>query len=212
MALHLFFFTLWMSRYMTKPTKWPIHPAKTQISLGDRPVWPESSLCALWVVKDPVLLHADSEASDQTGRMPKLIWVFAGHTRHLFVLSCAGSLWYHVHELLYHAKNRSNQISVKWSQTRHFLDIRPALWPKNNCKTDTCFCLEFFIGILMSFRINFRKFQYYFSTSEYSLHHLLYHLSHSMTKPTKWPVCPAKTSINLCISHSLIRVSCALNG
>ena len=27
------------SRLMTKPTKWPVRPAKTQISLGIRPVW-----------------------------------------------------------------------------------------------------------------------------------------------------------------------------
>ena len=32
-----------MSRLMTKPTKWLVRPAKTQISLGIRPVWSESS-------------------------------------------------------------------------------------------------------------------------------------------------------------------------
>ena len=31
---------------MTKPTKWSVRPAKTQISLGIRPVWSESSLSA----------------------------------------------------------------------------------------------------------------------------------------------------------------------
>ena len=70
------------SRIMTKPTKWHVRPAKTQISLGIRPVWSESSLCAQWVVMDTSFLHADSEDSDQTGRMPRLIWVFAGHTCH----------------------------------------------------------------------------------------------------------------------------------
>ena len=35
------------------------------------------------VLKDPNFLHADSEDSDQTGRMPRLIWVFAGRTCHL---------------------------------------------------------------------------------------------------------------------------------
>ena len=55
-------------------------PAKTQISLGIRPVWSESSLCARGVAKDPMFLHADSEDSDQTGRIPRLIWVFAGRT------------------------------------------------------------------------------------------------------------------------------------
>ena len=38
-----------------------VRPAKTQISLGIRPVWSESSLCAQWVAKDPSFLHADSE-------------------------------------------------------------------------------------------------------------------------------------------------------
>ena len=56
-----------------------VRPAKTQINLGVRPVWAASSLCAQWVVKDPSFLHADSEDSDQTGRMPRLIRVFAGH-------------------------------------------------------------------------------------------------------------------------------------
>ena len=59
-----------------------VRPAKTQISLGSHPVWSESSLCTQWVAKDPSFLHADSEDSDQTGRMPRLIWVFAGRTCH----------------------------------------------------------------------------------------------------------------------------------
>ena len=45
---------------MTKPTKWHVCPAKTGISLGIRPVWSESSLCAQWVAKNPSFLHADS--------------------------------------------------------------------------------------------------------------------------------------------------------
>ena len=47
-----------------------VHPAKTQISMGIRPVWSESLLFAQWVVKDPRFLYADSEDSDQTGLMP----------------------------------------------------------------------------------------------------------------------------------------------
>ena len=50
---------------MTKPTT--VHPAKTKISLGIRPVWSEL-LCAQWVAKDPSFLHADSEESDQPGQ------------------------------------------------------------------------------------------------------------------------------------------------
>ena len=69
-----------------------MRPAKTQISLGIRPVWSESSLCAQWVANGPSFLHADSENSDQTGRMPRLIWVFAGRTLTLLVLSWGGSI------------------------------------------------------------------------------------------------------------------------
>ena len=51
----------------------------------------QSSLCTQWVAKDTSFLHADSEDSDQTGRMPSLIWVFAGRTLTLLVLSCRSS-------------------------------------------------------------------------------------------------------------------------
>ena len=79
---------------MTKwPTKWVCVPQR-QISLGIRTVWSESSLCAQWIAQDPSFLHADSEDSDQTGRMPRLIWVFAGRTLILLVLSCRGSYYY----------------------------------------------------------------------------------------------------------------------
>ena len=53
---------------------------KTQISMGIRPFWSESLLCAQWVAKGSVLLQADSEDSDHTGRMRRLIRVFAGRT------------------------------------------------------------------------------------------------------------------------------------
>ena len=55
-----------------------VHPVKTQISLGIRPVWSESLLCAQWVARGPSFFQADSEDSDQTGHKPRLIWVFAG--------------------------------------------------------------------------------------------------------------------------------------
>ena len=80
-----------MSHDMTKPTKW-VCAQRIQISLGIRPVWSESSLCAQWVAKEPSFLHADSEDSDQTGRMSRLIWVFAGRTLTLLVLLCRGSI------------------------------------------------------------------------------------------------------------------------
>ena len=59
-----------------------VRPAKTQTCLYIRPVWSESSLCAQRVAKDPSFLHADSEDSDRTGRIPRLILVFPGRTCH----------------------------------------------------------------------------------------------------------------------------------
>ena len=50
-----------MSNSMTKPTKWHVHPAKTQISQCICPVWSKSSLCAQWIARGPRFLHADSE-------------------------------------------------------------------------------------------------------------------------------------------------------
>ena len=80
-----------MSRDMTKPIKWHVRPAKTQISLGIRPVWSESSLSAWRKLGSWATDWAHSEDSDQTGRMPRLICVFTGHTVTLLVLSCRGS-------------------------------------------------------------------------------------------------------------------------
>ena len=71
-----------MSQRMTKPTKWHVRPAKTHISLGIHPVWSESLLSA-WRKLGSLTTHwAYSEGSIQTGRMPRLIWVFAGRTCH----------------------------------------------------------------------------------------------------------------------------------
>ena len=71
-----------LSRLMTKPSKWHVRPVKTQISLGIRPVWSVSSLSA-WRKLGSLATHwVHSEDSDQTGQMPRLIWVFAGRTDH----------------------------------------------------------------------------------------------------------------------------------
>ena len=71
-----------MSRSTTKPTKWPVHQAKTQISLGIRPVWSGSSLSAWRNIGSLATHWAHTEDSHQTGRMPRLIWVVAGRTCH----------------------------------------------------------------------------------------------------------------------------------
>ena len=54
----------WNEPLYDKTNRTTLRPAKTQISLGIR------------------FLHADSEDSDQTGRMPRLIWIFAGRKCH----------------------------------------------------------------------------------------------------------------------------------
>ena len=74
---------------MTKPTKWYMRPAKTQISLGIRPVWSESSLSAWRKLGSLATQKVHSKDTDQTGRISRLI--FAGHTATLLVLSWGGS-------------------------------------------------------------------------------------------------------------------------
>ena len=88
--LHLF---LWrnMSHDMTKLTKWVCAKRRLRSAWASAQSDQESLLGTQWVAKDPRFLHADSEHSDQTGRMPRLIWVLAAHTLILLVLSCHGS-------------------------------------------------------------------------------------------------------------------------
>ena len=82
-----------MSLRMTKPTKWHVRRAKTQISLGFRPVWSVFAvrMKKAWVLSNPL----SAQRSLQTGQMPRLIRVFAGRTVILLVLSWGGS--YNVH-------------------------------------------------------------------------------------------------------------------
>ena len=102
----------WHEPRHDKTNKVSVRPAKTQISLGIRPVWSDYSLCAQWVAKDPSFLRADSEDSDQTGRMPRRIWVFAGRTLILLVLSCRGS--YSSSQLYYIVKRVSVYLIQIW--------------------------------------------------------------------------------------------------
>ena len=67
-----------MSHLLTKLTK---RPLSAQRRLRSAWTSAQSSLCAQWVTQDPRLLHADSEVSDQSGWMPRLIC--AGRKCHL---------------------------------------------------------------------------------------------------------------------------------
>ena len=67
--------------------KWHVRPTKTHISQGICLVWSESSL-STWRKLGSLATHwANSEDSDQTGWMPRLIWVFTGCIVILLVLS-----------------------------------------------------------------------------------------------------------------------------
>ena len=76
-----------------KTNKMACAPMKTQISLGICPVWSESSLCTQWIAKDPRCRHANSEDSDQTGQMLRLIWAFAGRTGHFLGFVMRRLIW-----------------------------------------------------------------------------------------------------------------------
>ena len=104
----------YMSRLVTKPTKWHVRPVKTQIRLGGciRPVWSESLLSAWRKFGSSATHWAHSEDSDQTGRMSRLIWVFAGRTLILLVLSWGAHMteWLHA---LYPEHSRSQLLDGK---------------------------------------------------------------------------------------------------
>ena len=91
----------------------------------DHPVWSESSLCDQWVAKDPRFLHADSKDSDQTGRMPRLIWVFAGRTLTLLVLSCHGS--YTLMYTLYVRINKTKSSFLFSTELTHICLVDPSI-------------------------------------------------------------------------------------
>ena len=77
---------------MTKPTKWLCAQRRLRSAWASaQSDKTEPLLCAHWVTKDPSFLRADSEDSDQTGRMPRLIWIFAGRIVVLLVFSWGGS-------------------------------------------------------------------------------------------------------------------------
>ena len=120
---------------MTKPTKWPVHPAKTLISLGICPVWSESSLCTQWVAKDSVFLHADSKDSDQSRWMPRLIWVFSGCKAYFvgFVMRWLNIFCLMVYGIA-HGLNSQWWINAMWN------DSKTSIFVKNTQKTPVMIC------------------------------------------------------------------------
>ena len=65
------------SQSMTTPTKSHVPPRRLRLAWALFAQSHQSSLCALWVVKDTMLPHDYSKASDLTAQMLRLIRVFA---------------------------------------------------------------------------------------------------------------------------------------
>ena len=143
-----------------------VHPVKAQISLGIHPVWSESSLCAQWVAKDPSFLHAPSEDSDQTRRMPRLIWVFAGHTCHFVNLSWGSSLSYFVLplvgslQMLFLLSRSVIQKTLFQRKGFHSSQLcEEKVWFRN-LWVSVCLCLKFATSMVVLCNKNFKIMKY----------------------------------------------------
>ena len=66
---------------MTKPTMWLC--AQRRLRSASASAWSDQALLSAWRKLESLDTQwAHSEDSDQTGQMPRLIWVFAGRTCH----------------------------------------------------------------------------------------------------------------------------------
>ena len=123
-----------------KTTKWHVHPAKTQISLGICLVWSESSLSA-WRKLGSLATHwVNIEDSDQ---MPRLIWVFAGHTCYFagFVtrwLNSLGQSFRHLCSLVVICMSTHSRLLLKDSLLHQFFQCPTQTAPEGHI-TETIF-------------------------------------------------------------------------
>ena len=125
-----------VSRLMTKPTKWPVRPAKTQISLSLRSVWSESSLSAGRKLGSLAIHRTHSEDSDQTWRVPRLIWVVAGRTCHFVGFVMRRLMWFHVvessHEITHFVCCKISHGVTRWTllfvSVTTFQQIQRRVW------------------------------------------------------------------------------------
>ena len=79
-----------LSHLMTKPTKWLCTQQRLRSAWAS--AWCDQSSMSTWRKLGSLATHtAHSENSDRTGRMPRLIWIFAGCTVILLVLSWGSS-------------------------------------------------------------------------------------------------------------------------
>ena len=100
-----------------KTNKMSVHPAKPQISLGIRPVWWESLLCAQWVAKDPSFLLVDSDAqADLSLHLVHTHFVGCVMLRLILPLQTYWSFWLPVYHYIF-LDEYSGQQSWCWSST-----------------------------------------------------------------------------------------------
>ena len=102
-----------------KTIKMSVRPAKTQISLGIRPVWSVSSLSAWRKLGFLATRWVHSKDSDQTGWMPRLVWLCWGLTSQSTIFqSCrdgAIASWV-INQYL----DAQADLSLRWAHT-HFV-------------------------------------------------------------------------------------------
>ena len=205
-----------MSHEVRKCTFGHVRPAKIQISLRIRAVWPESSLGAVGTTKDAKFLYADNEDSDQTARMRRLIWVFVGRT------------YQKVRFLTLRNKRKQSfshtalGLMMIWCFTpfQHYLspsDTTEGWWRKALCNEAPYTRAEF---RLRTNGIRTRTSWYEVGSATYTairtLHigtdeNTLQQMSHNMRKCTFWNMLPKKTWINIC-AVSLSTLSLAIKN
>ena len=142
----------------TKQTKWPVHPAKTQISLHIHAVWWESSLSGRRSLRSLTTLKVQSEGYDQTGQRPRLIWVFAVCTCH-FVGFVVHRLSYYIINQM-HIANISPHLPYRYIKmrqivlhTKHWkmsrLMTKPTKWLCPQADLSLCWVHSHFVGFVM---------------------------------------------------------------
>ena len=101
-----------MSRLMTKPTKWHVRPAKSQINLGIRPVWSVFTvhMKQAWVLSSHWVHSKDSH---QNGQTPRLIWVIVI----LLVLSWGSAITGHWNRTWY---STTDKVGIWWQLRDNF--------------------------------------------------------------------------------------------
>ena len=95
-----------------QPTKWSVHPAKTQVSLGTHPVWSESSLSAWGSTGSLATQKVTVKTLIRLGWCPGWSESSLGAHASLLVLPCCGS------NLLWRSILTDSSGQTVWTQVR----------------------------------------------------------------------------------------------